>query len=946
MAQKKTTRQSNTGRSSSGRSTSTSGRSTSGSSTSGRSGSSRSTSSRTSSNKRNTSSRYVKETEPMSDELINEIVLIAIGALAVFLFLCNFKILGRFGNAISNLTFGVFGLPNYIMPLIVAFLVIFSMVNQGNSIALRKTIASILLYLNVAMVCELISNTPDKNASYSASDIYGFASTNHKGGGFFGGSLAFLGVKLLGMVGTILLIIAVTIICLIIITNRSFVKSVKTGSKFAYEKGADSARKVREVNDRRRDISAEKRRQREEERRLRKEEEEANSILVSGVKNYSFVKEEEEYSPENPVIEHEDIHEINITNLEEEYDNREIDIKINGMEEVTVPEESYVYEEPEEIIEEIDPEEYFDEDADEDAPMPVAKVKSNIRPESVESALDSIDNNEYQSGTTENASFKNAMSSGSIFASGDHEATNGGRTFGSSSGDAKEAYKEAPKPVKASKPYQKPPLTLLKKGTAPKNGNQNELRATATKLEEVLKSFGVKVTVTEISQGPAVTRYEMIPETGVKVSKIVSLADDIKLNLAAADIRIEAPIPGKAAIGIEVPNKESSAVMLRDLLEAKEFEESKSTISFAVGKDLAGKVVVADIGKMPHMLIAGATGSGKSVCINTLIMSILYKANPDEVKLIMIDPKVVELSVYNGIPHLLIPVVTDPKKASAALAWAVSEMNDRYKKFADYGVRDLKGYNEKIKDEKDINGNPIKPMFKLIVIVDELADMMMVAGKEVEESICRLAQLARAAGIHLILATQRPSVDVITGLIKANMPSRVSFAVSSGVDSRTILDMNGAEKLLGKGDMLFYPQGYTKPARVQGAFVSDEEVSEVVSFLKNQQLGNIDEVDISGTIEKMASSQGGGSSAGGGASGDSESDMDEYFADAGRIIVESGKCSIGMLQRKFKIGFNRAARIMDSLSEYNVVGPEEGTKARAILMTPEEFEEFLNTLNN
>ena len=433
----------------------------------------------------------------------------------------------------------------------------------------------------------------------------------------------------------------------------------------------------------------------------------------------------------------------------------------------------------------------------------------------------------------------------------------------------------------------------------------------------------------------------MIPETGVKVSKIVSLSDDIKLNLAAADIRIEAPIPGKAAIGIEVPNKESTPVLLRDLLESKEFKEAKSKISFAVGKDLSGKVVVADIAKMPHMLIAGATGSGKSVCINTLIMSILYKAHPDEVKLIMIDPKVVELSVYNSIPHLLIPVVTDPKKASASLAWAVAEMNDRYQKFADYGVRDIRGYNEAISIETDDDGNPLKPMYQLVVIVDELADMMMVAGKEVEESICRLAQLARAAGIHLILATQRPSVDVITGLIKANMPSRVAFSVSSGVDSRTILDMNGAEKLLGKGDMLFYPQGYTKPARVQGAFVSDKEVSDVVSFLKNQQLGNYDEEDIISKIDSMAG-QGQNGTSGASSGGGNDSDRDEFFEDAGRLIVESGKCSIGMLQRKFKIGFNRAARIMDQLSDAGVVGPEEGTKPRKILMSKEEFDQFIN----
>ena len=457
------------------------------------------------------------------------------------------------------------------------------------------------------------------------------------------------------------------------------------------------------------------------------------------------------------------------------------------------------------------------------------------------------------------------------------------------------------------------------------------------RLQETLQTFGVRVTITDISQGPAVTRYELQPEQGIKVSRILSLTDDIKLNLAATDIRIEAPIPGKAAIGIEVPNKENTAVGLRELLETKEFQEFSSKLAFAVGKDIGGKTVVSDIAKMPHMLIAGSTGSGKSVCINTLIMSILYKADPSEVKLILVDPKVVELSVYNGIPHLLIPVVTDPKKASAALQWGVAEMTDRYKKFADYNVRDLKGFNQKMEElkQKGETGLPEK-MPQIVIIVDELADLMMVAPGEVEESICRLAQLARAAGIHLILATQRPSVDVITGLIKANMPSRVAFAVSSGVDSRTILDMNGAEKLLGKGDMLFYPQGYSKPVRVQGAFVSDGEVSAVVDYLKNQNIGNVYNQDVEEKLKDM------GSSGAAGAAGGSE--YDAYFADAGRLIIDKDKASIGMLQRMFKIGFNRAARIMDQLADMGVVGEEEGTKPRKVLMGSEEFEQLLEEI--
>ena len=483
--------------------------------------------------------------------------------------------------------------------------------------------------------------------------------------------------------------------------------------------------------------------------------------------------------------------------------------------------------------------------------------------------------------------------------------------------------------------YHYPPLKLLKRGDGKSQGDSDEhLRKTAKKLQDTLHNFGVNVTVTNVSCGPTVTRYELQPEMGVKVSKIVNLADDIKLNLATPDIRIEAPIPGKAAVGIEVPNKENHAVMLREILQSQEFQSAKSRLSFAVGKDIAGKPVVTDIAKMPHLLIAGATGSGKSVCINTLIVSILYKASPEDVKLIMIDPKVVELSVYNGIPHLFIPVVTDPKKAAGALNWAVTEMMNRYNTFAEYSVRNLQEYNRKVEGMRIPEGEerPEK-MPQIVIIVDELADLMMVAPGEVEDAICRLAQLARAAGIHLIIATQRPSVNVITGLIKANMPSRIAFSVSSGVDSRTILDMNGAEKLLGKGDMLFYPQGYQKPARLQGAFVSDEEVSSIVDFLAEKNPG----MQYNSQIEQQVNTAG----MSGGTGGSSADDRDAYFVEAGKFIIEKEKASIGMLQRMFKIGFNRAARIMDQLCDAGVVGPEEGTKPCKVLMSAEEFENYI-----
>ncbi len=498
--------------------------------------------------------------------------------------------------------------------------------------------------------------------------------------------------------------------------------------------------------------------------------------------------------------------------------------------------------------------------------------------------------------------------------------------------DKSQAKKTAPD-------YKIPPISLLRKGTTTNSKDQiGRVRETARRLQETLHNFGVEATVINATCGPTVTRYELQPEQGVKVSRIVNLADDIKLNLAAEDIRIEAPIPGKAAVGIEVPNKTNNTVMLRDMIDTREFRDSTSTLSFAVGKDLAGRPVIANIAKMPHLLIAGATGSGKSVCINTLILSILYKASPDDVKFLMIDPKVVELSCYNGIPHLLIPVVSDPKKAAGALQWAVLEMTKRYNIFAEYGVRELATFNTKVEHQSFFaeEGDEVPgPMPQIVVIVDELADLMMQTPKEVEDSICRIAQLGRAAGIHLIIATQRPSVNVITGLIKANMPSRIALAVTSGIDSRVILDMNGAEKLLGKGDMLFYPQGYPKPARVQGGYVSDDEIQGVCDYIrKNAIQDNSYDAEVIKQIDSRAVSS---PQAAAGA----ENDHDEYFEQAGRFIIEKEKASIGMLQRVYKIGFNRAARIMDQLCEAGVVSEEDGKKSRNILMNMEQFENYL-----
>ena len=485
--------------------------------------------------------------------------------------------------------------------------------------------------------------------------------------------------------------------------------------------------------------------------------------------------------------------------------------------------------------------------------------------------------------------------------------------------------------------YEFPPIQLLSEpDKKPNKASKKAVADTATRLQKTLYSFGVSAKVENVSVGPAITRYELRPAEGVRVSKIANLADDIALSLAAETIRIEAPIPGKQAVGIEVPNAENEVVHFREIVDTDSFRNHKSKLAFAVGKDVGGQEVVADISKMPHVMIAGATGSGKSVCINTLIASIIYKAKPSEVKLVMIDPKVVELSVYNGIPHLLIPVVTDPKKAAGALAWAVQEMENRYAMFASKGVRDLKGYNESIENEGGAGKLP-----HIVIIIDELADLMMVAKNDVEDAICRLAQKARAAGMHLVIATQRPSVDVITGLIKANIPSRIAFAVSSQVDSRTILDMAGAEKLLGKGDMLFYPAGAPKPTRIQGAFISDKEVEKIVDFIKDNSNATynddiIKQIENAGSTDKELAKQ-----------QDDDDNTDPFLMDAIDVVVETGQASTSFIQRRFKVGYARAGRIIDQMEERGIISGYQGSKPREVLMSKERWEELkMGTENN
>ncbi|MCM1186640.1 MAG: DNA translocase FtsK [Lachnoclostridium sp.] len=947
--------------SSSGRKTSSSKKSTASNKTSGR---------KRTSAKNDT--REMDEYQAERDsEMFREISLIVLFIAAVFLFCCNFGIIGGAGDAISGVLFGLFGFSAYIVPPLLFLAVAFWFANEGSPTAVRKLAAGIALFVMLGVVCDLLAKGAVSLDEYDAGSVYALCSEGKKGGGVIAGSLAYLLKTYLEVFGTILVVLLCSVVSIILLTEKSLLGSMQSGKALWRERKASDAEKRKEYADiRRREQEeerlrreeermrrAEERKRREEEKRLRIEEKENEKILriekkVSGVMMDTSLKNQEDRHTE-------DIHEItyngeedggggNISFIEtrtpESFRQQPVfdfeKIQIRSAHQVTLSEED-AQDAP------IASGSAYKEDKSGD--ISEIRIHREDIPEQKNFILDDSELEPYQvpeeiaSSVSDNEEEKPPQNTkrGVVNLSDYREEHANSRNGNpqSSGSQSRNAIEPASKEKKAPAKYMFPPLSRLKKGKAATGDSAKELKETAMRLQQTLNNFGVKVTVTDISQGPSVTRYELQPEQGVKVSKIVGLSDDIKLNLAATDIRIEAPIPGKAAVGIEVPNKENMMVALRDLLESKEFQEFPSKIAFAVGKDIAGKIVVADIAKMPHMLIAGATGSGKSVCINTLIMSILYKAHPDEVKLIMVDPKVVELSVYNGIPHLLIPVVTDPKKASAALHWGVTEMEDRYRKFADFNVRDLKGYNEKVENMRQ-GGDETAPakLPQIVIIVDELADLMMVCPGEVEESICRLAQLARAAGIHLIIATQRPSVDVITGLIKANMPSRVAFSVSSGVDSRTILDMNGAEKLLGKGDMLFYPQGYTKPARVQGAFVSDKEVSDVVDFLKNQSLGNTYAEDVEEKLKNISVSSG---ASGAGGDGDSR---DEYFAEAGRFIIDKDKASIGMLQRVLKIGFNRAARIMDQLCDYGVVGEEEGTKPRKVLMSMEQFEQLLEEI--
>lgn len=829
-----------------------------------------------------------------SPALRQEIIILCVLAASILMLISNFGLGGLAGEVCSAVLFGIFGWMAYLIPILVFGAAAFLISNRGNAHAYIKIAALLVLLTVVCALLELAMNPYTPGTGLLT--YYKQASIHKNAGGFLGGCLVTLLCPTIGVVGSYVVLIVLGIICMILITEKSLLKPLGKGGRKVYE----GARQRHETSVIRREERMQERKAEAGGSRAASRSKGMRSRKVSGVSFATTLAD----GPKSP-----EIHELTADPVPQE-STKDRPEAGDRAEEADLGAPSTAFEDL--VINRAEPAP-DDENAEETDAAPKvqdtpAKTAASLQEEEPQAP----------------ASGKKKKSAKDHTAELEAEAA--------AVEESIQAQAEAPQ----KKVYSVPPLNLLKRGKKTGGDSDDKLRATARKLEETLQNFGVKVHVTNASCGPSVTRYELQPEQGVKVSKIVGLSDDIKLNLAVTDLRIEAPIPGKAAVGIEVPNSENTAVMLRDLLESGEFQQSKSRITVAVGKDIAGKTIVADIAKMPHLLVAGSTGSGKSVCINTMIMSIIYKADPEDVKLIMVDPKVVELSVYNGIPHLLIPVVTDPKKAAGALNWAVAEMMKRYDLFAKYNVRDLKGFNEKAEQITD-GEEPLKKMPQIVIIVDELADLMMVAPKDVEGAICRLAQLARAAGLHLILATQRPSVNVITGLIKANMPSRIAFAVSSGVDSRTIIDMSGAEKLLGKGDMLFYPTGIPKPMRVQGSFVSDKEVQKVVEYL----IENNGNADYSNELEEHMNADVGGEAVPISGEIENGNERDQYFADAGRLIIDKEKASIGMLQRMFKIGFNRAARVMDQLAEAGVVGPEEGTKPRKVLMTAEEFEDYL-----
>lgn len=869
------------------------------------------------------------------DSILDEVILIIIilVSLVAEISLITEK-MGVIGLMFNSLFKGLFGLAGALLPLLIIVYCGWLLASGERKMPVIRGMGGLLFLLCVSAGMQLI-NPIDVTANLSFMQkmaiYYGEGSLLN--GGFFGGVFGGLLYSALDTLGSTLVLIALLIISVIMATGKSFFQALgdysshrKVKQKVRNERIKSKAEQIRQME---MAEAAKMERRREKARKkvnynIELNEEEGIPVEVPVIEETVFRKKEpQKYKRATPIYnftidDYEDVAEPITEAASSDFEietlaqteNLEEDIPVIMHSKAVLDEDEQLIEdifkevveeeENEEVDESLEAEEdtiiLADETQGEDEDIPIGSLDE-------ESTTEGIDET-GEAGSVEDVPQETVKPEADLV-------------------DEEETQEVVEAPVEEEIPYVFPPIELL--GEDPKTGggdSKAEMLANARKLESTLKSFGVDAKVIQINKGPTVTRYELSPSQGVKVSKIVNLADDIALNLAASGIRIEAPIPGKAAVGIEVPNRETQSVYLRTVLDSDTFNNHSSKLAFALGEDIAGNPVVTDIAKMPHLLIAGATGSGKSVCINTLITSILYKADPKEVKLLLVDPKVVELSVYNGIPHLLIPVVTDPKKASAALNWAVREMLQRYNDFAACGVRDIKGFNAMKQDAGDEKGK----MPQIVIVIDELADLMMAAPGEVEDAICRLAQMARAAGMHLIIATQRPSVDVITGVIKANIPSRLAFAVSSGIDSRTILDMVGAEKLLGKGDMLFYPSGQSKPSRLQGAFVTDKEVEDIVSFLrKSGRPGYTQE-----TIDQITKVAKTGMDVG--------EDSDEFFEQAVDLIIEKEKASVSMLQRQFRIGYNRAARLMDELERKGLVGPEEGSKPRKVLITHAQWE--------
>lgn len=905
-------------------------------------------SSRKASSSRKSGSRKRKRSKKQSRIYRENAIFITISVISLLLMVSILGHGGSFGALFCDLQFAFSGLLAYVFPLLLFSLSVYLYVGKKKNNKYARAFIYVILFIFICFFAQLVSGNYAGGGTALQAALY--SRQAHRGGGLIGGGLEGVIRSAFGLIGAYLIDIAVIILCLVYLTGKSFVAGVGRGTAKAYNKAYTKTKENIEYQKEQRS------RKKEEEGRLRMDHKVSgvsfdtkvgDSTSAAGKSQIQspFSKETSGKRREQTAAEKSysrqaiELAKLNKVPQESSYQSERFEDKdaessfYNADRDGLFSEsESSKMHEPaleaessaEEVLPAYDYEEEYGEDEGEEAEDPRAILEELARPVAAAGAL---------------AGGAAALSTGAKKREEKAEKPSSYERQETASSEKKEAAEEENAEIEISdhapeaEEYRFPSIELLARPALSAGGRDEFAYQNQKKLQDTMQSFGVNVTVTGFQQGPTVTRYELLPAAGVKVSKILSLSDDLKLALAAADIRIEAPIPGKSAIGIEVPNKTRVTVSLRELIDTEAFANHKSKIAFAAGKDINGNVILADIQKMPHLLIAGATGSGKSVCINTIIMSILYKARPDEVKLIMIDPKVVELSVYNGIPHLLTPVVTDPKKAASALNWAVAEMTRRYQLFAAESVRDIKAYNAKARKKNAEMEEIAEILPQIVIIVDELADLMMVAPSEVEDAICRLAQLARAAGLHLVIATQRPSVNVITGLIKANMPSRIAFSVSSGVDSRTILDMNGAEKLLGNGDMLYYPQGLSKPLRVQGAFVSDDEVSAVAEAVKennekpeyNEEISN-HEIASSGTSSAAA---------------ESGEERDELFQQAGRFLIEANKGSIGSLQRKFRIGFNRAARIVDQLEEAGVLGPEEGTKPRQILMTIEEFESLV-----